>query len=191
MVLTTSIDVPAHSYQLSFESSTDWSQFYASAPEILQYWKRVAEKYRLRSLMKFGMRCVKAFWNDDTSKWHVQFENEDTGERSEDIGDVLMTGAGMLNSWKWPDIKGLHDFEGSLLHSADWDTKFDTKVNTSFSSSFNDPLANYFDRTSLWLSSDLEVVGFKSSPLYFQKQNQLIIMYEEKHGWPSHLAATK
>ncbi|KAJ3949097.1 uncharacterized protein N0V96_000209 [Colletotrichum fioriniae] len=30
-------------------------------------------------------------------------------------------------NWKWPDIPGLHDFSGSLLHSADWDENFDWK----------------------------------------------------------------
>jgi cation diffusion facilitator CzcD-associated flavoprotein CzcO len=121
-------DVPAHSYQLSFESSTDWNNFYAGAPEILKYWKNVAEKYRLRRLMRFGNKCLGAQWNETTSKWHVKFLNDESGSTFEDIGDVLMTGVGMLNSWKWPDIKGLHDFRGTLLHSADWDTSFDATV---------------------------------------------------------------
>lgn len=39
----------------------------------------------------------------------------------------------MANSpshWKWPDIEGLHDFKGSLLHTASWDdsVKLDGKV---------------------------------------------------------------
>jgi cation diffusion facilitator CzcD-associated flavoprotein CzcO len=48
------IDIPAHSYQLSFESSLAWTQFYAGAPEILKYWQRVADKYNIRKYMKFG-----------------------------------------------------------------------------------------------------------------------------------------
>jgi cation diffusion facilitator CzcD-associated flavoprotein CzcO len=43
----------------------------------------------------------------------------------EDVGDVLVTGTGVLNTWKWPDIQGLHTFEGKLLHSAKWDPKYD------------------------------------------------------------------
>jgi cation diffusion facilitator CzcD-associated flavoprotein CzcO len=26
-----------------------------------------------------------------------------------------------LNNWKWPDVEGLHDFQGQLMHSAKWD----------------------------------------------------------------------
>lgn len=29
------------------------------------------------------------------------------------------------SNWKWPDIKGLHDFKGKLLHSARWDVDWD------------------------------------------------------------------
>ena len=25
------------------------------------------------------------------------------------------------SNWKWPDIEGLHDFKGTLLHTAKWD----------------------------------------------------------------------
>lgn len=32
---------------------------------------------------------------------------------------------GILNNWKWPDIEGLHDFKGPILHSACWDHSVD------------------------------------------------------------------
>lgn len=41
-----------------------------------------------------------------------------------------MTGMGALNEWKWPDIKGLKDFDGPVLHSANWDTSFSAKDKT-------------------------------------------------------------
>lgn len=102
-----------------------WSKFYASAPEILEYWKKIVEKYNLRRFMKFNHKCVEARWNEETSKWHVKLEIVGTGEIVEDVGDVLMVGLGALNDWKWPDIKGLHDFQGKILHSANWDTSYD------------------------------------------------------------------
>lgn len=118
-------DIPAHSYQLSWESQVSWSKFYAGASEILEYWKKVVEKYNLRRFMKFNHKCIEARWNEETSKWHVKLEIVGTGEIVEDSGDVLMVGLGALNDWKWPDIKGLHDFKGNLLHSANWDTSYD------------------------------------------------------------------
>ncbi len=80
--------------------------------------------------MKFKHKVVEARWNEDTSKWHVKVQNLDTKETFEDTGDVFMTGSGVLNEWKWPDVPGLHDFKGPLLHSANWDTSFDARVLT-------------------------------------------------------------
>ena len=78
-------DIPAHAYQLSFESWVGWTKFYAGAPEIRQYWERVANKYDVQRFMKFNKRCVEARWNDNTSKWHVKLEDVKTGEVVEDI----------------------------------------------------------------------------------------------------------
>lgn len=75
--------------------------------------------------MKFNHKCIEARWNEETSKWHVKLEIVGTGEIVDDSGDVLMLGSGTLNNWKWPDIKGLRDFKGKILHSADWDTSYD------------------------------------------------------------------
>ena len=58
----------------------------------------------------------------------MQIHNLETDEVFEDSADILMTGTGLLNEWKWPSIPGLHDFNGPLLHSASWDETFDSKV---------------------------------------------------------------
>jgi hypothetical protein len=36
-------------------------------------------------------------------------------------------GVNVNSDWRWPEIKGLHSFKGSLMHSANWDpnTKLD------------------------------------------------------------------
>ena len=106
----------------------EWTKFYAGAPEILEYWRKIAEKYDAKRFMKFNHRCIEARWNEETFKWHVKFQKVDTDEIVEDVGDVFMTGIGALNEWKWPDIKGLHDFKGKLLHSANWDSSYDATV---------------------------------------------------------------
>ncbi|KAF2015673.1 FAD/NAD(P)-binding domain-containing protein [Aaosphaeria arxii CBS 175.79] len=121
-------DVPSLSYQLSFESSTEWSQFYASAPEILDYWKNVASKYDIERHIKFEHKCIEARWNEDASNWTVKLLKLSTNgapEVVEDTSDVLITGTGTLNEWKWPEIKGIESYQGKLLHSANWDTSFD------------------------------------------------------------------
>ncbi|KAJ1706475.1 FAD/NAD(P)-binding domain-containing protein [Aspergillus flavus] len=117
-------DVPSHTYQLSFESWTEWSHFFSGSGEILEYWKRVAEKYDVRKHIRFNRRCIGACWNDITRRWVVRIE-VDNGDVFEDSADVLMTGTGLLNKPKWPSIPGLQSFQGQLLHSASWVEGFD------------------------------------------------------------------
>jgi cation diffusion facilitator CzcD-associated flavoprotein CzcO len=124
------IDIPSHAYQLSFESWIGWSQFYAGALEILDYWRRVADKYGVGEHVMFQHKCVEARWDETQSKWRAKFLRVDLEEPLivEDEADVLVTGTGLLNEWKWPKIEGLHTFKGDLLHTADWDDKFDSTV---------------------------------------------------------------
>lgn len=42
-----------------------------------------------------------------------------------DVADVLVKATGTLNKWKWPDIPGLNDFKGTLLHPARWGSSFE------------------------------------------------------------------
>ncbi|KAK3633622.1 hypothetical protein LTR56_015688 [Elasticomyces elasticus] len=99
--------------------------FYASGAEILAYWNRVAQKYDVRKHMKLSHRVTEAKWNASDAKWAVTVEDLLTGNRTSDNADVLITAIGVLNLWEWPKIPGLLDFEGKLMHSADYDTTFD------------------------------------------------------------------
>ncbi|KAH7141757.1 hypothetical protein EDB81DRAFT_843287 [Dactylonectria macrodidyma] len=120
-------DIPSHAYQLTYESWTDWSSFYSTAPNILEYWQKVANKHNIRKHIKFNHKCCEARWDESRNTWKVTLQQ--TGHEGppliEDEADVLITGTGLLNEWKWPSIKGLADFKGDLLHTAKWDTSFD------------------------------------------------------------------
>ena len=121
-------DIPAHCYQLSFEANPSWSSFYAKGPEILEYWKRVAEKHGSRKHMRFRCKALEARWCESTAKWTVELERLASGETFKDHADVLISAIGSLNEWNWPSIPGLHDFKGKLLHSAAWDKRYDYKA---------------------------------------------------------------
>ncbi|KAK6811378.1 hypothetical protein RU639_012809 [Aspergillus parasiticus] len=118
-------DIPAHVYQATFESNPNWSEFYASSKEILQYWKDIVAKYGVRKYMQLNHKVVEARFNDAEAKWHVKIENGLTGDLINDTCDVLYGCIGALNDWKWPDIPGLFDFQGKLVHSAAWDAEWD------------------------------------------------------------------
>lgn len=52
------------------------------------------------------------------------------GHKVHDWAHVIINAGGFLNDWKWPKIEGLHEFEGELLHTANWDTSTDWKDKT-------------------------------------------------------------
>lgn len=71
--LTTSYsDIPAHTYQATFEPNKEWSSFYATSPEIHRYWKRIVDKYGCMKYIKLRQQVEAATWDENTSKWNVQ-----------------------------------------------------------------------------------------------------------------------
>ncbi|OAG37828.1 hypothetical protein AYO21_07934 [Fonsecaea monophora] len=114
-------DVPSAAYQFSFESNTQWSEYYCTGGEIQQYVKRTAHKYGAYKYIKFNTELIGATWDEDEGKWHVSLRDVETGKSFEDSCHFLITATGILNNWKWPDIEGRENFEGRMVHSARWD----------------------------------------------------------------------
>ncbi|TQN40991.1 cyclohexanone monooxygenase [Blastococcus colisei] len=112
-------DVDSTDYSYSFSSELDeewnWSERYATQPEILRYVHHVADKFDLRSDISLGARVVEASWDEDSSHWHVSCENGLTGR-----GRYLVMATGCLSATKRPELDGLGDFRGQVLHTADW-----------------------------------------------------------------------
>ncbi|CZR53553.1 related to flavin-binding monooxygenase [Phialocephala subalpina] len=118
-------DVPSHTYQFTFESNSQWSSYWAPGAEIQAYLKSTAAKYDVVKFMKFNHLAETAVWDDHAGKWNVAIKNLKTGDEFTDTADILCSAVGALNKWIWPDIKGLHSFEGKLMHSANYDPNFD------------------------------------------------------------------
>jgi cation diffusion facilitator CzcD-associated flavoprotein CzcO len=90
-----------------------------SAGEILEYIKKTADDFGLRENIRLNSRVTAAVWSDEKGKWDITVEGVG-GEVIRDEADILVNGSGFLNSWKWPDIPGIKEFKGELLHSANW-----------------------------------------------------------------------
>ncbi|KAJ9361394.1 hypothetical protein C8Q69DRAFT_401042 [Paecilomyces variotii] len=117
-------DVPAHIYVFPFEPNPDYSSFYAAGPEIWEYIKRTTTKYHLDEHVQFNSKVISTVWDEGAGSWKIKVQRQD-GTIIEDSADVLVNASGILNKWRWPDIKGLHSFRGKLLHSASWDSSLD------------------------------------------------------------------
>ncbi|GLA44014.1 hypothetical protein AnigIFM63309_002275 [Aspergillus niger] len=121
-------DIPSVNYQFSWAPSPDWTSFYSSAPEILKYFKGIADDYGLRKYIRLDHRVVGASWDEDSEQWHVKIQRGDNPANVfEDRCHILVNASGVLNKWKWPAIQGRETFQGPMLHSAHWDDQVELK----------------------------------------------------------------
>ncbi|KAH0835350.1 putative sterigmatocystin biosynthesis monooxygenase stcW [Fonsecaea pedrosoi] len=118
-------DIPSHNYQFTWEPYPEWNYFYSPASEILEYFRRLAKKYELYRFIRLSHKVIGATWNESEGTWNVTIEDLTTGRVFDDQAHFLISGSGILNNWKWPDIPGLDTFKGQLLHSAAWDPNAD------------------------------------------------------------------
>ena len=118
------VDTPSAYYSLSREVNPDWSSYYPQGAEYQAYLVALADKHGLRAHTRFGTEVEALWWDEDQGHWQVHSVNA-TGEREVSYARVVVTAAGYLNRPRWPDFPGRDTFEGSSIHSAQWDSALD------------------------------------------------------------------
>lgn len=110
------VDIPSFSYQFSFEQSSDWSRTYAPGRELKAYADHCADKYGIRSRIRFNTKVLSADFDDERGVWRVQ-----TDPGGEVTARFLISASGVLTVPKSPDIDGVDSFDGITMHTARWD----------------------------------------------------------------------
>jgi cyclohexanone monooxygenase len=112
-------DIESMSYSYSFSPELDqeweWSERYASQPEILRYIHHVADRFDLRGDVMLRTRVTRAVYDEDSHLWRV---STDTGRAVTARFVVLATGC--MSVPKDPGIPGADSFTGSIHHTARW-----------------------------------------------------------------------
>lgn len=116
-------DVPSHIYAFPFDPNPDWGHFYSTGPQIHAYMQKTIKKWNLDRDIQLNTRVTGVFWQEELGQWKVDVEHQ--GMHREEYADVLVSAQGFLSTWKWPNIPGLHDFQGHKVHSAAWDHSYD------------------------------------------------------------------
>lgn len=107
-------DVPSHAYTYSFEPNPEWSRVLPPGAEIQQYFEGVFRKYGIADFSQFDTEVTRAEWTGEA--WTLQDQH---GKQYQ--GKVVVAATGVLHHPNYPQIKGLEEFEGNLIHSARWD----------------------------------------------------------------------
>jgi cation diffusion facilitator CzcD-associated flavoprotein CzcO len=112
-------DIPSHLYSFSFEPNPGWSRTYATQPEIWRYLRGVAERHDLVERIHFGCELTGASWDEEASLWRIETT------RGPLTAEMIVAAPGGLSEPSVPDVKGLGEFEGKVLHTARWDGDYD------------------------------------------------------------------
>jgi len=118
-------DVPSHSYQLSFEPNPHWSEFYAGGQEIREYYERVVKKHGIDKHLRLSTTVTSAAWLEERQQWQVDVVEAATGSAYSVFADFLVSATGRLNNAALPNIPGLGNFSGNVLHTGHWDQSVD------------------------------------------------------------------
>lgn len=99
---------------------------------VKEYIVGVAQKYELYRYIRFNTSVDEARWDDAEKKWKTSVtvsggKDAEFGDSYTLTSDFLVSAVGQLNQPKTPDIPGLADFRGKLMHSARWDWSYDLK----------------------------------------------------------------
>ena len=112
-------DVPSNLYQYDFALKPDWPRLWASGDEIRRYHEAVVHRHGLGGHIRLDTEVVETLWEDD--RYRV---TTSTGE--ELVADFVIMATGLLHHPFIPDIPGLDDFAGAVVHTAQWDDHIET-----------------------------------------------------------------
>jgi cation diffusion facilitator CzcD-associated flavoprotein CzcO len=112
-------DVESLDYSYSFSDALQqewqWTERYASQPEILRYVDHVADRFDLRRDIQLSTRVTAAVYDEGRDRWQIA---TDRGDRVSARFCIMATGC--LSAAQVPDIPGRATFEGRWYHTGHW-----------------------------------------------------------------------
>jgi cation diffusion facilitator CzcD-associated flavoprotein CzcO len=115
-----SCDVPAQYYCYSFAPNSQPANRYATGPELLRYFSRIAADYGIERHIRYNSEAASADWDEGQRQWVV---TTTAGEQLR--ADIVIAAVGRLHRARLPDIAGIGDFRGKLCHSSCFDPSVD------------------------------------------------------------------
>lgn len=117
------VDVPAHTYDLSYAPNHEWSSYFALGDEIRRYYQDVSDKLGVSDHIQFGCEVTSAIYDEASGNWTLTVRSAQ-GTQQHTFRAVI-SAVGQLNRPRWPEIEGLSSFKGKLVHSAMWPQDLD------------------------------------------------------------------
>lgn len=81
--------------QFTWARNPCWTHYYSGSPEIWQYFKDTAAKFKLERYVKLSHRVVSAKWLEEEGVWELSILAPD-GTTIVDRCEILVNGTGVL-----------------------------------------------------------------------------------------------
>jgi cyclohexanone monooxygenase len=111
-------DVESLEYSYSFspelEQEWEWTERYASQPEILRYLNHVADRFDLRRDIRLSTRVEAARFDEAEGRWRIRTADGEVAAR------WLVMAAGCLSAPNTPPFPGQETFGGAVYHTGRW-----------------------------------------------------------------------
>ncbi len=109
-----------YSYQFSDElqQEWEWSERYATQPEILSYVEHVVERFGLGGDIQLNTRVTAAHYDEATRGWRIETERD--GDHETTTARFCVMATGCLSSANEPDFPGKETFSGPVYHTGRW-----------------------------------------------------------------------
>ncbi|KAF8861472.1 FAD/NAD(P)-binding domain-containing protein [Acephala macrosclerotiorum] len=121
------VDVPAVLYSLSFAPNPNFSRLFPDQEEILSYLEKLAVDFHICSTIKYDVSWESAKWQQKTSTWRLNLRVGQAGEVIEHECKILISAVGRLVVPSSFEMPGRGDFQGKIVHSAQWQSDITVK----------------------------------------------------------------
>lgn len=120
------VDTLSITYEFSFEDEYPWSEYFARGEEVRTYLEFISKKYGVHEQTRLGHDLEDARFDDESLTWHLTFQGPD-GRRVERDVNMVVSAAGVFAKTKLPDIDGIDEFEGTIVHPTQWTSALDVQ----------------------------------------------------------------
>ncbi|MEY3389203.1 MAG: hypothetical protein RLZ74_809 [Actinomycetota bacterium] len=112
-------DVPSleYSYQFSedLQQEWEWTEKYATQPEILRYAEHVADRFDLKRDIRFDALVTSITYDEETNLWTTTLKDGATT-----TSRFVVSAVGCLSSANRPRFTGDDTFSGRIVHTGEW-----------------------------------------------------------------------
>ena len=111
------VDIPSSTYSYSFEPNPHWSRLFAPGPGAQGL--RRPRRRQVRPPPAHALRRRRR--RRPVGRGRVRAGRSPSTDGTEERGRYLLTATGFLSQPRMPDIAGIEDFAGDVIHTTRWD----------------------------------------------------------------------